>query len=549
MVLGRLVDAAATTTVDVDPVRLATWTLVVGATPDAELAARAAPLALSRFDASLAERLAVQLPPTTSSLLVVGRARAMQGQVADGLEQLHRAVEVAADPRELVEAHASVVEVTSLVQGDRQAANAHLREALTTVEDPDLRQQLEVRCQLLSGLDGRFEGVLAAGRLLDEVELPPVVEAHGLVAHTLAQSMTGQVDGMLDRLARAEALTADLAADHPALGIQVGMTRVLALHALLRFDEAATLTDRMLGQSRPDLSLGPWLTIDMPGTLYRGELGVAAVRLEQARTLLARGDAIGLQTIARAITAVVAAMRGHGDTSEIEALRALPGAQEPRSAVWVAAAPAWLAARSGDLDAAAEHARGGGLAAVELDHVVWGAIVMHTATRIGRADAVAGVMGELGGGHGPLVDLLVEHTAAAADGDRGALAAVASRWDEAGLVAVAADAWAGVAQAARADGDAIGTARAATRAYELSSRCATYPVPLLADLPSPLSGRQHAVARLAANGHSSRDIGVELDIAAKTVDNHLHAVYRQLDLDGRDQLAEVIGHRQGALTP
>lgn len=538
LVLSRVVEAAATGGGGADPVRVAAWGAEVDVAPTDELAARAAPLALSRFDAPLAERLASQLPPTLGTLLVLGRAVAMQGRVDEGLAHLEQAVRTATDARERVEAHAAIVEVLSMVNGDRAAAMVHLDDALDAIADPDLRRQLEVRSLLVSALDGRFDGALALGPLLDEVSLPPLVEAHCLVAHTLAQSMTGQVDGVLARLDRADQLAATLAFDHPVLQTQVGMNRVLALQTLLRFEEASTLTDGMLDRSRPDLSLAPWLTVDVASLILRGELGRAALRLQQSATLLQRGDAIGMAGITAAASAAVGAIEGRITPADIDRVRTMPAGGEARIDVWLVMAEAWLHARGGDLDAAGRVARAGGQRAVEQDHVVWGAMAMHTATRVGRGADVAAELVEFAGRHGPLVDLMAEHTRAAAEADREALAAVAARWEDAGLTAVAVDTWATVARGMNGCPGPV-EARAAVRAHELATRCPSYRAPVLAEVPPPLSRRQGDVARLAARGRSSREIGSALDITPKTVDNHLRAVYSTLEVSGRDELVGV----------
>ena len=55
----------------------------------------------------------------------------------------------------------------------------------------------------------------------------------------------------------------------------------------------------------------------------------------------------------------------------------------------------------------------------------------------------------------------------------------------------------------------------------------------------PLTPREEQVARLAANGSSSREVAARLGLSVRTVDNHLRRVYRKLGLGGREGLAAM----------
>jgi DNA-binding CsgD family transcriptional regulator len=58
--------------------------------------------------------------------------------------------------------------------------------------------------------------------------------------------------------------------------------------------------------------------------------------------------------------------------------------------------------------------------------------------------------------------------------------------------------------------------------------------------PEALTPREEAVARLAAEGRSSRDIADTLVISVRTVDLHLSRVYKKLGVDGRKQLRAAL---------
>jgi len=56
------------------------------------------------------------------------------------------------------------------------------------------------------------------------------------------------------------------------------------------------------------------------------------------------------------------------------------------------------------------------------------------------------------------------------------------------------------------------------------------------NVPAPkLSNREMDVLRLAAKGHATKDIAVEIGISRRSVDSHLSSVYRKLDVSSRGQ--------------
>jgi DNA-binding CsgD family transcriptional regulator len=84
----------------------------------------------------------------------------------------------------------------------------------------------------------------------------------------------------------------------------------------------------------------------------------------------------------------------------------------------------------------------------------------------------------------------------------------------------------------------------ARRVDELMARCDGPWSPALA-APAPvgadLTEREREVALLAAAGRTSPEIAEALYLSVRTVDTHLHRVYRKLMIEGRRQLAEALG--------
>jgi DNA-binding CsgD family transcriptional regulator len=57
------------------------------------------------------------------------------------------------------------------------------------------------------------------------------------------------------------------------------------------------------------------------------------------------------------------------------------------------------------------------------------------------------------------------------------------------------------------------------------------------------------VARLAAAGHSNKDIAQSLFVTKKTVADHLRASYRKLGLSRREELAAALSEAPSSIAP
>jgi DNA-binding CsgD family transcriptional regulator len=87
----------------------------------------------------------------------------------------------------------------------------------------------------------------------------------------------------------------------------------------------------------------------------------------------------------------------------------------------------------------------------------------------------------------------------------------------------------------------MGMERLRERAYRELVLAGGRPRRVRATGPRSLTAAQQQVARLAAAGRSNRQIAEELFVTIKTVETHLAAVYRKLDIGSRDELAAVLG--------
>jgi DNA-binding CsgD family transcriptional regulator len=209
----------------------------------------------------------------------------------------------------------------------------------------------------------------------------------------------------------------------------------------------------------------------------------------------------------------------------------------------------WLLSAQGAITEAAERCLA---LATAMEHVAkpLAVEVLHAAVRLGRAADAVAAMERLGDAvDGPFVDLAVRHARALARSDAGLLAAVASGFEELGADLLAAEAHRSAANAFRRQGRGASASAAARRVDELLGRCGNPSSPALdptVRAGEELTGREREVAVLAACGRTSPEIADTLYLSVRTIDTHLHRVYRKLMIDGRHELADALGIAAGA---
>jgi DNA-binding CsgD family transcriptional regulator len=142
----------------------------------------------------------------------------------------------------------------------------------------------------------------------------------------------------------------------------------------------------------------------------------------------------------------------------------------------------------------------------------------------------------------PLVSARARHAAATRERDPEGLVAAADEFETLGALLLAAEAADDDDGFRRARQSRAGVA-AARRSKELAAHCegATTPGLLQADTVVPLSGREREVARLAAEGLSSKDIADRLHLSVRTVNNHLQNTFTKLGVTSRADLSNALG--------
>ncbi|MFJ3633109.1 LuxR C-terminal-related transcriptional regulator [Streptomyces sp. NPDC090112] len=283
--------------------------------------------------------------------------------------------------------------------------------------------------------------------------------------------------------------------------------------------------------------------------MARGRAALAGGRLDQARLLFAevvratRAQRAALFTEALFLQAAAAAQQGDLDAASTaleEACRASPaGSAAPDHAFGAA----WTAACRGEvgrarhlLGAAAEQAR-------HLGHTWRESALLTDLTRLGGAAAAAPRLSEIAADLPEPAHLARSELARAwRDGDPDRLLELADRFHTCGAELLAAEAASTAAASLRTQGRERRAQAASRTAAAFLDRCqgALTPVLRVAHTATRLSERETEIALLASRGVSNKQMGVDLHISPRTVENHLNRIYHKLGIDGRKDLEAAL---------
>lgn len=533
-----------------DVLRLGTWRLDGGGAADATLFLAAARQAASGFDHPLTERLARAAREAGgggAAQLVLGRALAGQGRIAEADEALAAAGAGAGGDRDRSRAARAYAEVHAAATGDYAGALQALGQARERVTEPGALDELaaaEVAVHAHAGDAPRClavaDAVLARPGVTDRVRLSTLAASVG------TRAMAGDVARALRDADEGLALLARHAAPAPLARAMVGTGRGLALLGLGRLDEAEAGCragyDAAVGGG-VDEATGAWA------------VGLGAVLLErprpvQARAVLAEGvaaladaDPLGLQPAAFALAATAAAMVGdvRGARRWLAELHADPAPGAGRFAGWTARARAWAAAADDDLAAVcAALSDDGGARRTTLPLVDVPGLV--DLARFGRADlAAAGLAGVASRVDSAYVATLAAYARHAAGGDAAGLEYLSGQLAGFGADLVAAEAAVLAADLFARQGARRRSEQLAALARQRAADCEGVRSPALATLPADLTPREREVALLAAQRATSHEIARRLSVSRRTVDNHLAAVYAKLAINRRSELPRALG--------
>lgn len=532
-----------------DALRIARWQRICGRSPDRTLALRAAGEALSSFDFPLAERLArAGLHPGAGdhveAMHLLGRSLLHQNR-PDEAERVLSAAMSAARPdgllREVVLARAQNLFYSGR---DRKAAVEVLHEGLARLPAA-AGVDISAEAALYAGARDDFDSAIELCRVvLVEPRVADVTLLRAVVLYTLVTSLDGRFGETRRWIDEGALLAERLQHLLPLAPFQIAMNRATSLWGGGQVDAGAEELERAMDRATDDGGpVGSLATRLGLLLLERGDLVQARRTLDEASVRLHEFDPLGTSTMATCARAWALAQLAHDQEARLAllGLPVEPGALEVRVAALASCARSWLAAATGDLASAGELARAGGSRAMGATHRFLGAVTLYQAVRLGTAGAVADLL-QVSASHirEGLVPAMAEHARALVEDDADAAAAAAERFCRMQSRLAAAEAYAQAAALHDRRGAAVAARRDATLSQLLQRRCPGAATPALKDRPAAITDREGVVAVLAARGLRSRDIAARLYLSARTVDNHLGSTYRQLGLDGREELSSLL---------
>jgi DNA-binding CsgD family transcriptional regulator len=531
----ELVEAAVGIPGSCDALQVAVWQYRAGTTPYPDLAVDGAAQALVRHDPALAEDLARPVAAHhPQAAVILGRALSYQLRPDEA-----EAVLAAIPPDEpSITADLASARAHNLAYGlDRVSAAVRILEDAGRIVDGASQARLDTERAILSAIRGDFDATITAGRAVIANEAASVAaktSAH--VTLTLGLAITADCDGfdaIADTAYRLAARTRD---ELPLAQEQIGVIHLSALTTAGRVDEAVALGRRHVERTDGTALASTWLdAMTLPLDLA-GQLRDALAAATAARAGMDSADPFRLEPQARGLSALERGQLGDPNAGDDVAGIgfSLP---EPRLSIWVGRGRVWAAAATGRTDEAAEMAAAQGRIAIEQHHISWGALALHDAVRLGRAELVVEDLGALRDDRGAhLVTAMADHAAASHAGAGEGLLAVAERFAAMGAPLLAAEA---AAQAALILPPAASSLAAClSRGWE--ARCQDPVTPALGARPDTVSEREFEVALDAARGETSADIARLRFISVRTVDNHLRSVYRKLGIGGREELRAVL---------
>lgn len=373
-------------------------------------------------------------------------------------------------------------------------------------------------------------------------DISPEVALRGAISAVMLDSMSGRVTGeAADVLARIEREQGIL---DPSASAMVHLQRYFMLLSLGQGDAAAAVCEEQRVVSTPDAA-GMWsLTLGIH-RMYNGRLTEALDLAELAAEQLRWRDPLGFLGFALALRANVEAQRGEAEAARSLLDDLLPAQLgDPKTALQVLEARAYLAVHAGDAETASRLAVGACRGASEAGHDLVAAISLAVCVRVGRASDAMPLLQEIQNRVGPELGLYaaLRDVALALTERRPALVRdAARRLATAGMNAAAIDA---LHQAERWP---------ATRGDEaelLAHRRLRRSLQQAGDAPSrwtepdeavPLTAREQEIVDLVRQRLSSPEIATRLVVSVRTVDNHLAKVYRKLGVSSRAEVRALLG--------
>jgi DNA-binding CsgD family transcriptional regulator/tetratricopeptide (TPR) repeat protein len=539
-----------------DVLRLALWRIEGGGAIDPEHLVAAARRALAAFDAPLAERLAraalTDARGGVAAGVLLGRAMASQQRVEEADQVLAAAVAQARTDGEIAEASLARANLLYFGAGRAEEASRILTDAHDRLSDADWRDEIDSLLTLFRAAAGQLQSVAASGRRLTQrTGARPRAVVHTLLYASIANVMLGRFGDAEEQVRIGLELAPDVAEELPLAGDMLRINGVMAHAYAGRSRRALELGLRghaaALDARVPELA-AMWAMNLAECQMLAGDVRAALRTMLEALAGARVHDPFAVHGIDAAVASICATWLGrHELARELrQEVLDLGLARDVRSRIWLDRATVWTTWGEAGAEPAAAAAMDAADGAVRDTHLVWGAWLYHDAARLGLAGPAAPSLATLASRiEGELVSAMSLHASALAGSDALGLERAASAFDQLGSHLFAAEAAAQAQQAYLRQGRARLARVAAARASLLGAQCPGVQTPALAEVaPVPLTRRELEIARLAADGRSSRELAERLGISVRTVDNHLGTVYAKLGVSTREELPSVIGTRR-----
>ncbi|MBL8779183.1 MAG: hypothetical protein JNK12_24885 [Acidimicrobiales bacterium] len=537
----------------VDPLLVAQWHLDAGLDADPDLLIDAADLALRRFDATVAARLAgaaVDASGGTRACTTLARALIADERYEEAehlLEPLERSLD---DEADTVAVARLLSDVRFWGLGRPDDAEAALVRVGDAIVDPTLRLHvLALRASIRNDV-GDILGALALTDWATDADVDVGARLQGVTSAASALTHSGRPGDALQMCDELLPVALTRAEQNPRDVGRVLGQRVHALVALGRLDDAQdviSFVHDLASRDGDDEVQGGTALVLGQLSLERGEVDVAREWLAEAATVLGRFDPQHYLPWCRGLQAWAAALSGHSEEADEAAEEAAAlGHAAPVHVFEIhvhlarahAAAAAGARGRAGDIAmdtadrAAARGDRYG--AAVALNAAVDFGAPPGPITE--RLDALSNAT-EI-----PWIDLWRDHARAVAERDGEALEAVAARFGDLGVHLRAARAYGGAARAYAEEGRRSSATRARGRASQHLGRCGgvALPDPNTTSPGVRLTRREAEIAALAARGLTNQEIASRLGVGVRAVEGHLLRATTKLGVHGRNELATVL---------
>ncbi|TCO54724.1 LuxR C-terminal-related transcriptional regulator [Actinocrispum wychmicini] len=522
-----------------DVLRLATWQLAGGLSPDVPVLLPAARDALVRHDFVLAERFAraAMTAGAEGARTLLAEVLHWQGRHDESMALLATGPADDADHGRWLAARAR-----NLYFGLSRLSEAVDEVAAIRVDNPAVSA---VRAMMLMA-DGRCEQALgiALGVLGDDAA-PPDTRLWSATAAVNACGLLGRTGQALVHAEYATRL-AEQHSSEPLLALpHLLMARANSLLTAGRLRDARTAAERGYQEA---IEIGDrglvawWATLRGSVAQVRGDLTTAVASLREAVAIDDEQDPIGHSRHHLMMLAGVLAMSGE----VAEAQSCLRRAEELDVAIPRVLLPqaeknrAWVAAAAGEPTVAAEIALRGAELARETELPYLEASLLYDAVRHGHVNQVHQRIIELAREvESELVLAYATAATARAHNDGSGLDAAAAVFEEldAPLPAVECLRMAGAAY--RAAGQSRRANATTERARLVAARNGLTGV-RTEDPTLSLTQREREIALLAARPSTSKEIAGHLQLSVRTVNNHLARVYAKLGVSGRTELCELL---------